>query len=284
MALQQLKQDLNFVTGFKEFIKAYQQVTLMDMEKIREVVLKTRQHMDGLQDVFVDVKNSYEKKIEALNKRKTHLRQDFGGQATIFFSVSTKFSAELNNKVFTHLKNKINDKTNLFVLGQVGEEIIKRHFPRRAYTLIELPRNNQPGNFTEVLQKLIAYDSVDVFFPRFQNVMAQEVITSNLSGEESFILESQKIERKTKRNFLFEPELEKILEFFKGEVFKYLFAKSIEESRLAHLGARITVLEQSRRFSDELEKKARFTLLKARKMLANKKQRNRLAGLYLWQT
>ena len=60
MALHQLKQDLSFITGFKEFVKAYQQVTLMDMEKIREAVLKTRQHMDGLQDVFIDIKNSYE--------------------------------------------------------------------------------------------------------------------------------------------------------------------------------------------------------------------------------
>lgn len=282
--LKTVEETTKFIFDFRDFVKIYQQVTLMDMEKIRARVLKARAFKDGLQDVFVDVKQTHKRQIEQLLEKnpKQHISfstlEKNGKGAAVLLTPKTKFSGAINKKVFDEFAKFIkNKKVDVFILGKTGQNLFSQHFPNKKFEAIE--------EVNTIVGKLLDYQTIDVFYPLFHNVVTQTPISVNLSGEKSFLQEIGESESETdeKRRFLFEPDLIKILNFFEVQVFGLLFRKSIEESNLAHLGARLTTLEATNQTLTKQTTKMKNILMKLKRQESDKKQRERLAGIQLWQ-
>jgi F0F1-type ATP synthase gamma subunit len=289
--VKKIHQQLDFVDRFKGFALSYQQVTMAEMAEVRETVLQTRAYMEGLQDVFIDVKNDHKMRIEELqkkNKGKSHLSfstlEKTRKNAVILFSVSTKFSNFLNKVVIEKLVEYLKkNNADIFVFGKVGESILKQNFPSKKITLIAEDRSEN-NNMKKVLEKLLTYQNVELFFPKFHNLLNQEVVSTNLTGEESALNKaSSSVSRlEENRRFLFEPDIDKILNFFEVEFFKFVFDRSMEESNLAHLGARLTTFESVQQSVDKSYEKTKKRYLRVKKDFNSKKQRERISGILLW--
>jgi len=285
--LKQVAANSKFFSEFKVFVKSYQQVTLMDMEKIRQRVLEARAYADGLQDVFFDVKQNYDQQILELLKKQPDHEQNFSTlpknnrQALILLSPVTKFSGKINRKVFVNFsdfwhQNETN--TDVFIMGKTGQAFFTNQFPNQPFENIE--------TLEVTIKKLSLYQKINVFYPRFYNVVTQKPVITNLSGEKSFLQEfntDASTYETDNKNYLFEPNLDKILNFFELQIFAILFNKTIEESDLAHLGARLTTLEATTQTLEEYTKKLQLQYQKLKRMSDNKKQRQRLAGIHLWK-
>ena len=256
----------------------------MDMEKIRQRVLKAREYTDGLQDVFFDVKQNYDQQIKEMVKRRPNQKFSFSTlpkndrHALMLLSPAGKFSARINKKVFEEFstffeKNK--DKTDVFIQGRTGQVFFIQHFNRYEYQMVE--------DLEQTIKKLSLYQKIDVIYPRFYNVVTQKPTVTNLSGERSFLQELSETKSLTeKKMFLFEPNLDKILNFFELQIFAILVNKSIEESNLAHLGARLTTLELTTQTLEDYTQKLELQHRKLKRIDNNKKQRQRLAGIQIW--
>ncbi len=82
--------------------------------------------------------------------------------------------------------------------------------------------------------------------------------------------------------YLFEPSLEKILQFFEAEIFASIFEQTIHESQLAKNGSRMLLLDNaSQNIKDSLKKtELHLRILKHRQ--TNTKQLNALTGMSMW--
>jgi len=83
-------------------------------------------------------------------------------------------------------------------------------------------------------------------------------------------------------DFIFEPSLEKLLNFFETQVFSSLFKQTVTEAELARLASRIKAMEQAIVFITTRMENLSSAQRRAKRNLENRKQLERVAGISLW--
>ena len=64
-----IMEDLEALNSLKELAQSYEEIAVVRMQKIRDSVLKTRDFLARLSDVFVDLKSSYNREVKDLIQR-----------------------------------------------------------------------------------------------------------------------------------------------------------------------------------------------------------------------
>src|SRR5436190_13933503 len=64
-----IMEDLEALNSLKDLAQSYEEIAVIRMQKIRESVLRTRDFLTRLSDVFVDLKSSYSREIKDLLER-----------------------------------------------------------------------------------------------------------------------------------------------------------------------------------------------------------------------
>lgn len=298
--ISQLLEERAFYTSIHEFMSTYQELAALQMQRVRDSILQTRRYMDGLSDVFIDVRQSHYQKIKemldrnkkanqaALSGKKQHLSlstlKKNGKSLVILISPDSKFSGDITRKVFSAFKDYLhsNDR-EVALVGTIGERMFTQAFPGKSYQEFNIPE--KMVNFNELIPLIkyaIAYEQVDIFYSRFYSLINQEPVKNNVTGDTSFFEQTQAVERE-KRNFLFEPPLQEMLEFFEIQVFSSLIRQALHESYLANLGSRIITLDAATQNITAENAKLNRALVTAERHLSNRKQRERIAGMALWK-
>lgn len=298
--LSRLVEERAFYTSIHDFMSTYQELAALQMQRVRDSILQTRRYMDGLSDVFIDVRQSHYHKIKELVERNKKANQDAlsgkknhlslstlkknGKSLVILISPDSKFSGDITRKVFSAFKTYLstNDR-DVALVGAVGERMFVQSFPGKSYQAFDIPE--KMVDFSELIPLIkyaITYEQVDIFYSRFYSLISQEPVTNNITGDTSFFEQTQAVERE-KRNFLFEPPLQEMLEFFEIQVFSSLIRQALHESYLANLGSRIITLDAATQNITAENAKLDRAFRTAQRHLSNRKQRERIAGIALWK-
>jgi F0F1-type ATP synthase gamma subunit len=102
---------------------------------------------------------------------------------------------------------------------------------------------------------------------RFE-ISAQTLLTDVTTGEE-----------KKARDYVFEPHLERILQFFETEIFAGLFEQTVRESQLSKYASRILAMDTAQGNIGEVLAKTSLVELKIEHRDKNSKQLNQLASV-----
>lgn len=273
-------EDQELVGTLKMLAEAYEEISVLKMQKVRGSVLTTREFLDGLSQVFVDVKKSYGRRLQKLiEKRKIEPHTSFttkannGKTLSVLLSANSKFYGDIVRKVFDlFIENVRKNKTDILVIGRTGKEMMEQAGVTEQYSYVDIPDGEvELDELKPVIDTLVQYEKVDVYYGRFSNMINQLPTVANVSGQS--ILEAQETDKNHEViAFAFEPSLEKILDFFENQVFVSLFKQTINESELARLASRIRAMEEAlgniEKFEPLLGQESR-TLHKAQQ---NKKQ------------
>lgn len=64
-------EELQALNSIKELVESYEEIAVVRMQRIKDSVIKTRDFLSDLSDIFVDLKSSYLREIkDLLSKRK----------------------------------------------------------------------------------------------------------------------------------------------------------------------------------------------------------------------
>src|SRR5690242_1245585 len=63
-------EELEALNTIKDLAESYEEIAVIRMQKIRDSVLKTRDFLAELSDIFVDLKTSYKREVEELLKKR----------------------------------------------------------------------------------------------------------------------------------------------------------------------------------------------------------------------
>ncbi|HET9946442.1 MAG TPA: FoF1 ATP synthase subunit gamma [Patescibacteria group bacterium] len=289
MPNKQITTELDLVFGLRSLATAYQEISVMKMREIRNSVLQTRTFMEGLSGVFGNVKSSYRHQIESLAKQKkkegevlsfSTLPQN-GKEVIVLLSANTKLYGDIIPKTFFRfLEETQKSSAEIVIVGALGKELFDQQEKKKKYTYFELPDNQVTiEDLKRLVQSLIVYQTVRVFYGKFENVITQNPDVTLVSG-------AQQIEDKNTSSenfrFYFEPSLEKILNFFETQIFAGLFQQTIHENQLARYASRITAMEGAlenvhNRIGVLKKREKRF-----KNSTENKKQLAALSGISLW--
>lgn len=288
--LKSVQSQQSSLTSLEHFVQAYQEVTVYQMQRVRDAVLNNRIFMNGLLDIFIDIKQAQQKAEVKRLKEAGATQFSFstlvknGKSALVFLSLDSRFAGNSTRAVFNLFAKYLeaHQDGDIIIVGALGKRLFNARFPQiRNYTYYELPENVIGEQLTALTKDLLQYQNVDVFTSYFHSLLEQDPVQINITAaipldEQSSLLERQQ------RFFLFEPAGPEIMNFFEVQIFTALLRQTVEETRLATLGNRISTLESTYSTLEDQLSKLNKAARKAKRKEMNKKQRQRMAGMALW--
>ncbi len=285
--IRQLDLEIELTRSIQLLAKTYEELAVMQMQRVRKSVENTRRFTDELNKIYSEVKFSYRKKILSNSKGKlkdgrvsfSTLNKN-GKKLALLITPDHRFTGNIARKVFYPFYEYINtENCDVAVIGKIGKEMFSQTGFAHNFIFINLPESPDSDSLDKIFQYMLNYESIEVFHGKFINLINQIAVKQNLTGDE---LESEDYDAVRSEEYLFEPNAEKILNFFEEQIFGTLFKQILSEATLSRLGSRISAMESATNnagVSVKALNKSRNAFVKA---LDNKKQLQRISGISIW--
>lgn len=291
MAQKNLVQDdLQALNTIKDLAESYEEIAVIRMQKIKDSVLKTRDFLAGISDVFVDLKSSYEREVKDLMKRikqreKTLITglQKNGKTLLVYLSSNGRLYGAVTQKTY-HLfiddvKKQEHQTSDIAIIGSAGKEMFESSPEKRVFEYFEIPDTSvDVAHIKKLMQKFLQYEKVYVYYGKFGNVIKQTPIATSISGEDIFETEVLAPTPREDR-FIFEPTLEKIYHFFETQIMANLFSQTLLENQLARHASRVNAMEEALIHIEEETKKLNQITTRLKHLSQNKKQLETISGV-----
>ena len=168
---------------------------------------------------------------------------------------------------------------DVVILGKLGLEIFNSEKISAPLTYFDFPDNKMDNEILKkIVEYIIKYEKVLVFYEQFNNVISQSPIITNISGDP---LPWEQAGPAAK--YFFEPSLEKIMEFFEKEIFGSIFQQTIFESELAKFAARMVSLDFASENTKNRLKQVIIETQRIKHQEDNKRQLEKFASMRLWR-
>lgn len=285
-------EEIELLGTLRALCTSYEEISVIKMQKIRGFVLATRRFYVKISDVYVNVKTSHKDQLAELMKKKriTDPRKltgtvKNGKSIVVLLSANTKLHGPILQDVFEEFDKYVSGNSDdLMIVGKLGRELYEKTYSekvnRRNYLYFEIPDMDiSLEDVKSIVYHLLQYEHITVFFGQYESMMRQVPKSSNVTGD----LGSENRKEEKHYAFLFEPSLEKILNFFETQIFSALFKQTVHESQLSRFASRIKAMEYALDRIDERKTKLDSKERRALKSYENKTQLERLSGISLWQ-
>jgi len=287
---KKILEDLEALNSIKNLAESYEEVAVVRMQKLKDSVLKTRDYLADLSDVFVDLKASYEREVKDLiakqkkgDKTILPVLQKINKTLVVYLSSNGKLYGAVTQKTYklfvAEVKKTTPQNTDLVVIGSAGKEMFENSGMNRKFEYFEIPDTTVDiSHIKNLMQKFLQYESVTVFYGKFGNVVTQTPIGTSISGEDIFEAEVPTPTPREDR-FIFEPTLEKIFHFFETQIMTNLFSQTLLENQLARHASRVNAMEEALVHIEEESKKLDRLKSTVKHQMQNKKQLETMSGV-----
>lgn len=280
-------EDLEALNSLKNLAQSYEEIAVVRMQKIKDSVLKTRDFLADLSDVFVDLKASYEREMaEILKKRKAGDKtllpglQKNGKTLSVYLSSNGRLYGSVTQKTFRLFIQDVKQmESDIVVIGSAGKEMFENSSTKRDFEYFELPDTGiEMEHIKKLMTKFLPYEKVYVYYGKFGNVVKQTAISSSITGEEIFESEVRSPVAREDR-FIFEPTLEKLFHFFEAHIMANLFSQTLLENQLARHASRVSAMEEALVNIENESKKLNQERNRIKHQMQNKKQLELMSGV-----
>jgi len=282
--------ELDFNKSLKGITFAYQEIAAMRMKVVRQATLTTRSFLERIARVFYELQINYKKQIEEEEqkekKKKKTAKKKQEKAAVVLITPNSKLYGNISYRVFSTFMEFVNKNPadTIVIVGKAGKDFFDDLQTDKKYLYFELPELSVTlDDLKAMIFNLSPFDRCSVFFAEYESLVNQSPKALDISSQEllSFI---PKEKGDKDRKYIFEPNLEKLLSFFKRQVESILLKQTVHESQLAWLASRIMAMQLS---TERVEKEIKSLTGQERKIKAmtfDKRQMESLAGFSLWKT
>ena len=282
-------EDLEALNSLKDLAESYEEIAVIRMQKIRDSVLRTRDFLARLSDVFVDLKSSYSREIKDLllriKKGDKHLMptlQKNGKTLLVYLSSNGRLYGSVTQKtykLFIQDLKKPDAHADLLIIGKAGKEMYEGSNVGKPFDYFDLPDTGfKVDLIRDLTKKFLQYEKVYIYYGKFGNVVTQSPISTSITGEDIFETETVATVPREDR-FIFEPTLEKIFHFFETQIMANLFAQTLLENQLARHASRVNAMEEALVHIEEEGKRLNRQKTTIKHLLQNKKQLETISGV-----
>ncbi len=286
-------EELEALNSLKDLAESYEEIAVVRMQNIRDSVLKTRDFLSELSDVFVDLKASYEREIkDLLSRRKTGDKslipslQKNGQTLFVYLSSNGRLYGSVTQKVFKlfvqDLRKPESKEAEIVIIGSAGREMYENSGVGKKFEYFDIPDTDiRMEHIKKLIEKFLQYEKVYIYYGKFNNVVKQNPISTSITGDDIFETEIVTATPRDDR-FIFEPILEKIFHFFEAQIIANLFSQTLLENQLARHGSRVNSMEEALVHIEEESKKLDQQKTRIKHLMQNKKQLETISGIVLW--
>ncbi len=299
-----LQEEKDLMLTLQDLCFSYEEISVMKMQKIRDVVLSTREFFEELSHVYGRVKFSYKDSIARIEKKKK-FKVDFNpsqsfisrlffrkptvpakqGSVFVLLSANTKLHGSIIDEVFVEFAKQIeHEEADIMIVGRLGKDFYKSLAPPvggKKYLYYEVPDMGfRLNDLQTLIYQLKKYERITVFHGQYLSIMKQQPTISQVSGDEG---KDQASDEAENIKYLFEPSLDIIVEFFESYIFSAIFKQTMHEGQLARFASRITAMERALSSIETENSHLTVRLKHSRALFENKEQQERISGMRLWR-
>lgn len=279
--LKEIKENLKAIANIETVTKTYQEIANLRMNKIRQEVLDNREFTDELSRIYTLAKKACA--AQPKNKKITKVRESSikrkKQRVVLFLSCNERFHGTLILDIWKEIFNFLaENKAVLAVVGRIGKYLAERGGFGHKMFYFELDDDEpEKEKIKGIIEFIKNYRETIIFHGRFQTILFQKVVQTDISG--GTIQEKELGEIK---NYLFEPSPEAVLDFFETELISAFFNQTILEHRLSRYATRMIAMYQATGSAKERRKELETEQKKLTRQLLNKKQIEMFSGFQLW--
>jgi F-type H+-transporting ATPase subunit gamma len=283
--LKEIVKEIEELFNMRYLVGAYEEIASMRMRKIRNSVLVHREFSEELAEIYQELTLSYRDQIVRLLKVKgksksLSVREHNGKIGVVFLSANGGLFGDILHKTYNAWIKYIDEhEAEPIIIGSYGKKMFESNFPGRPFIFLELSEEENNLKALKIIaDKFVEYDNIVIFYSQFISMGQQNVAVMDMLGQEK----NAAGQPAAKVHYIFEPSLEKVLEFFENQIFSTILNQTFTESELARYAARMVALDaateniSARLKSVDLEKRI------ALHRIANKKQLESISSMALW--
>lgn len=254
MTQKQIAQDIALDTGLKLVAQAFTELASIKLQKIRRRIERNRVFFDEISAVFAAVQQLADKNGIVLKLKKK-------GSVALILTSNSKFYGGLERRLMYFYRDSLSKiASDKIIIGHSAADFFQT---KGLIFATDLPADSELKHLTDLIS---GYSRVLVFYPRFQSVLLQKPFVTDLT--QSGI---GKEDSKITIDYILEPELEKMWQFFDSQIQKLLLEQTFLEAELARTAARLTSMDQAQESADKALSTLRKTLAAAKRSLNNRK-------------
>lgn len=284
-----LKKDLNNTKSLNDLISSLEELSAMRYRKTKKGVLNTREYLDEINFIYKQIKNNYKRLIESSGSefKEVKFRQPSRGTVYVLLSANGGLFGDVVSKNFSNFRNYVTriPAEEVVVCGSVGQKMIefsdlKGKFPYKYFELSDSSDDRE--NLDNVLRYCLDFKTIVIFYTRFVEILDQKPTADSVTGDlifEDAVSSFDNNQPNFDRDFLYEPDIEKVLGLFETQMINTLFEQKILESGLSKFTSRMVSLDSASQKIKENVNKLKLDYQRVKHIESNKKANNQISGV-----
>jgi len=283
-----LKNELNSVASLNQLITSLEELSAMRYRKTKNSVLNTRSYLDEINYLYKQVKNNYTKIKENSGEsfKEVKFRNPTKGTVYVLLTANGGLFGDVINRNFENFKNYVLriPADEVIVVGSVGQKLIEFSSLKDSISYTYFPLSDSSTdreNLENILRHCLDFKTIVIFYTKFVEILNQKPVSDSVTGDIVFeeaisSFDSQKPQFET--DFLYEPDIEKVLGLFETQMINTLFEQKVLESGLSKFTSRMVALDSASQKTKENLNKLRLEYTKLKHIESNKKANVTISG------
>lgn len=284
MTINQLLDSIDETDSLKMLAQAYTEISSSRLKKIRQAVEKNRYFLDNLSDIFRLTKHTaYKYNVVPTEKNNKTL--------SVLITSNYRFYGKVNDDLIRFfIAETAKSASDKIVIGKAGQTFLQAINYNHQYTPITLQKDLPlPQELTHLGSLTQNYSKVFVYFSKMESVLVQKPETKDLTqsptltpeeiaaskhqpGLFTLLVHPQTIYKPgQEEDFLFEPDIIKMLNFFETQITTLLLEQAFLESELSRTASRLISMDQAQSNADKMIIELKQLLNLAGKSLDNER-------------
>lgn len=257
MTQKQIILNIDLDMGLKSVAQAFTELASIKLERIRNSIEKNRLFFEEISGLFEAV-------AELANKKRVVPKLEKKGTAAIILTSNSRFYGGLERRLMQFYQQTISKlNTEQIIIG-----LSAANFFQKPGLILksDLPSDTELTSLTDTIKH---YSRVLVFYPRFQSVLLQTPFIVDLTESGTITIAIAKKPTKFPIDYILEPELTKMWQFFDSQILKLLLEQTFLEAELARTAARLTSMDQAQDNADHAIIELKKALAEAKRSINN---------------
>lgn len=244
MTIKEIDLALEEGQTLKQITEAYSEIANLKIKRIRSYVERNRMFFQEIESIYGIVKAFAIKKKVAIAKPKQRL--------CILLTSNNRFYGNINSSLINYFIGSTRGlpDIDIIVLGKGGIDYFRvtRILPNYKEVILktDLPTNQE---LTNLVSLSMNYNQVLVFHSKLKSLLTQQATSTDITAIslyiKKFYVKPLYAKGEKEYQFIFEPELPKILNFFDSQILTLLLEQTFLESELSRTASRFISMDQA---------------------------------------
>lgn len=244
--------------SLKLITQALGEISALRLNKIRDNTRRNRQFFDEIIQVYHMIKIiAAQKKILTKTNEKT---------VSVLLTSNIRFTGLAGSQLIRYfIKNTSRFETERVVIGKSGQQSLSSVANEIPFKVLifkdDLPSYDELKQLTQLVY---GYTKVLIYYTKFESMLSQQPAATDITASS----QQTKITNK-ELSYIFEPEIEKVLNFFNTQVYILLLEQIFLEAELSRVAARLINMSEAEDKADTFLNEQKVKLGTAKKSINN---------------